>query len=140
MLDLQQTLGFVDCKPPKDINHRLKRHLCQHVDADTRQMINAQSIASMKDGVILINTARGPLVNEADLVAALTAKKIVGAGLDVFEKEPLPADSPLRSLPNVILTSHAASVSTRAVELLQIQAAEAARDILQGKRPAGALT
>jgi D-3-phosphoglycerate dehydrogenase len=107
---------------------------------DTRQMINADSIAKMKPGVILINTARGPLVNEADLVAALKSKKIVGAGLDVFEKEPLPVDSPLRALPNVILTSHAASVSTRAVELLQIQAAEAARDILLGKRPAGALT
>ena len=102
-------------------------------------MINAESIARMKPGTILVNTARGPLVNEADLVAALKAGKIVGAGLDVFEKEPLAVDSPLRSLPNVILTSHAASVSTRAVDLLQIQAAEAARDILLGKRPAGAL-
>jgi D-3-phosphoglycerate dehydrogenase len=106
---------------------------------ETRHMINAQSIAHMKPGTILVNTARGPLVNEADLVAALKAGKIVGAGLDVFEKEPLAVDSPLRSLPNVILTSHAASVSMRAVDLLQIQAAEAARDILQGKRPVGAL-
>ena len=104
---------------------------------ETRHMINAETIARMKPGSILVNTARGPLVNEADLVAALKAGKIVGAGLDVFEKEPLAADSPLRSLPNVILTSHAASVSTRAVELLQIQAAEAARDILLGKRPVG---
>lgn len=106
---------------------------------ETRHMINADSIATMKPGVLLVNTARGPLISEADLVSALMAKKIVGAGLDVYEKEPLAADSPLRSLPNVILTSHAASVSTRAVELLQIQAAEAARDILLGKRPAGAL-
>jgi phosphoglycerate dehydrogenase-like enzyme len=105
----------------------------------TRHMINAEAIARMKPGTILVNTARGPLVNEADLVAALKAGKIVGAGLDVFEKEPLATDSPLRSLPNVILTSHAASVSARAVDLLQIQAAEAARDILLGKRPAGAL-
>jgi D-3-phosphoglycerate dehydrogenase len=79
------------------------------------------------------------LVNEVDLVTALKTGKISGAGLDVFEAEPLPANSPLRSLPNTILTSHAASVSTRAVELLQIQAAEAARDILLGKRPVGAL-
>ncbi len=106
----------------------------------TRHMINADSIGRMKQGVLLVNTARGPLVNESDLVAALKGGKMVGAGLDVFEKEPLAADSPLRAMPNVILTSHAASVSTRAVELLQIQAAEAARDILQGKRPAGALT
>jgi D-3-phosphoglycerate dehydrogenase / 2-oxoglutarate reductase len=106
---------------------------------ETRHMINADAIAQMKPGVILVNTARGPLVNEADLAASLKAGKIAGAGLDVFEKEPLAPDSPLRALSNVILTSHAASVSTRAVELLQIQAAEAARDILLGKRPAGAL-
>lgn len=106
---------------------------------DTRHIVNADSLAKMKPGSILVNTARGPLVNESDLVAALKSKKLSGAGLDVFEKEPLAADSQLRSLPNVILTSHAASVSTRAVELLQIQAAEAARDILLGKRPVGAL-
>jgi D-3-phosphoglycerate dehydrogenase / 2-oxoglutarate reductase len=106
---------------------------------ETRHLVNGESIARMKAGTILVNTARGPLVNEVDLVAALRAGKIVGVGLDVFENEPLAADSPLRFLPNVILTSHAASVSTRAVALLQIQAAEAARDILLGKRPAGAL-
>ena len=106
---------------------------------ETRHMINAESIAKMKPGVLLVNTARGPLVKEADLVTALKTGKICGAGLDVFEAEPLAANSPLRTLPNAILTSHAASVSTRAVELLQIQAAEAARDILLGKRPVGAL-
>jgi D-3-phosphoglycerate dehydrogenase len=105
----------------------------------TRHMINAESIAKMKAGVLLVNTARGPLVNESDLAEALKSGKITGAGLDVFEKEPLPMDSPLRTLSNVILTSHAASVSSRAVELLQIQAAEAARDILLSKRPAGFL-
>jgi D-3-phosphoglycerate dehydrogenase / 2-oxoglutarate reductase len=105
----------------------------------TQHMINAASIAKMKAGVLLINTARGPLVDEKDLVTALKAGKILGAGLDVFEKEPLPVDSPLRSLPNVILTSHAASVSLRAVEQLQTKAAEAARDIVLGKRPEGAL-
>jgi phosphoglycerate dehydrogenase-like enzyme len=107
--------------------------------ASTHHMINAASISKMKVGVLLINTARGQLVNEVDLIAALEAGKILGAGLDVFEKEPLPKESPLRAFPNVLLTSHAASVSTRAVELLQIKAAEAARDILLGKRPEGAL-
>ncbi|MGH9544889.1 MAG: C-terminal binding protein [Terriglobales bacterium] len=107
--------------------------------SETRHMINADSIDRMRPGVLLINTARGPLVNEADLVAALKAGQITGAGLDVYEQEPLAPDSPLRSLPNVILTSHAASVSARSLDLLQIQAAEAARDILQGKRPAGTL-
>ena len=107
--------------------------------ATTHHIINAASIAKMKPDVLLINTARGPLVDETDLVSALKTGKILGAGLDVFEKEPLPSDSPLRSLFNVILTSHAASVSLRAVDQLQTKAAEAARDILLGKRPEGAL-
>jgi D-3-phosphoglycerate dehydrogenase len=105
----------------------------------THHMINASAIAKMRPGVLLINTARGPLVNELDLIDALKSGKIQAAGLDVFEKEPLPADSPLRTLPNVVLTSHAASVSVRAVEQLQTKAAEAARDILLGRRPEGAL-
>jgi D-3-phosphoglycerate dehydrogenase len=106
---------------------------------ETCHLINAESIARMKPGVLLINTARGALVNEGDLVTALQTGKIVGAGLDVFENEPLAADSALRTLPNVIATSHAAAVSMRSLSLLQIQAGEAARDMLLGKRPDGAL-
>jgi D-3-phosphoglycerate dehydrogenase len=109
------------------------------LNAESKHLINAKSLAQMKPGVILINTARGALINEADLVVALKGGTLAGAGLDVFEKEPLPLDSPLRALPNVILTSHAASVSERAKEMLQIKAAEACRDILLGKRPEGAL-
>lgn len=107
---------------------------------ETRHLVNARSVSQMKRGVLIINTARGPLANEADLVEALRNGTIGGAGLDVFEKEPLQADSPLRLMRNVILTSHAASVSERSRDLLQINAAEAARDILLGKRPDGALT
>jgi D-3-phosphoglycerate dehydrogenase / 2-oxoglutarate reductase len=64
---------------------------------------------------------------------------VLGAGLDVFERAPLPADSPLRGIRNVLLTSHAASVSIRAAKALQTNAAASARDFLQGKRPEGAL-
>lgn len=106
---------------------------------ETRHLINAETIQTMKPGVLIINTSRGGIIKEADLIEALTNGRVLGAGLDVFEQEPLPADSPLRFLSNVLLTSHAASGSLRAAKSLQIKSAESARDILQGKRPEGAL-
>ncbi|MBI2842916.1 MAG: C-terminal binding protein [Armatimonadetes bacterium] len=106
---------------------------------ETRHLINSEAISKMKNGAILVNTARGQVVNEVDLMDALKSGKLAGAGLDTFESEPLPSESPLRDLPNIILTSHSAWVSERAMELLQTKAAEAARDCLQGKRPASAL-
>ncbi len=106
---------------------------------ETTHLINQDSIGKMKHGVLIVNTSRGPIIKEADLIHALQDGRVCGAGLDVFEEEPLAKDSPLRTLPNVVLTSHAASVSTRAVELLQIKAAEAACAFLEGKRPEGAL-
>jgi D-3-phosphoglycerate dehydrogenase len=105
----------------------------------TTHLIRRETIATMKPGVLIINTSRGPVIREADLVEALTTGKVLAAGLDVFEREPLPADSPLRAMRNVLLTSHAASVSLRAVEALQVKAAESARDFLLGKHPEGAL-
>ena len=107
---------------------------------ETRHLIRRETLARMKKGAILVNTSRGPVVKEEDLVEALRSGQLSGAGLDVFEVEPLPATSPLRSLPNAVLSSHAASVSERAVELLQTKAAQAALDAIQGRRPAAALT
>jgi D-3-phosphoglycerate dehydrogenase len=72
----------------------------------TRHMIGPREIAQMKPGAVLVNTARGSLVDEASLIEALRAKRIAGAGLDVFATEPLPADHPLRTLDNVVLTPH----------------------------------
>ncbi|MFE3837295.1 D-2-hydroxyacid dehydrogenase [Pseudogemmobacter sonorensis] len=80
---------------------------------DTRGLIGADLIAALKPGAILVNVARGPVVDEAALIAALEAGKIAGAGLDVTTVEPLPADSPLWSLPNVVLTPHAAGETRR---------------------------
>ena len=71
----------------------------------TRGIVGAGELAAMRDGAILVNTSRGPLVDEAALVAELSHGRI-RAGLDVFDVEPLPADHPLRSLPNVVLTPH----------------------------------
>ena len=83
---------------------------------DTRGMIRREHFESMKPAGIFINTARGRIVVEADLAAALRDERIAGAGLDVFEIEPLPADSPLRVLPNVVLTPHAAGITPEATE------------------------
>jgi len=111
---------------------------CPLIPATTRLM-NGETIGRMKPGAILVNTSRGPVVEEAALVGALKSGHLSGAGLDVFEEEPLPAGSALRSFPNVLLTSHAASVSEKAVEILQRKAGEAARDFLSGKDPVSRL-
>lgn len=77
----------------------------------TRGLVGAQDIALMKPSAYLINTARGPIVDETALLAALTERRIAGAGLDVFDREPLPLDHPFRTLDNVVLTPHLGYVS-----------------------------
>ncbi|MFN2445522.1 MAG: D-2-hydroxyacid dehydrogenase family protein [Vicinamibacterales bacterium] len=74
--------------------------------AESRGLIDARRLGLMKRTAYLINTARGPIVDQAALVEALTDRRIAGAGLDVFDEEPLPAAHPLTALPNVILTPH----------------------------------
>jgi D-3-phosphoglycerate dehydrogenase len=82
----------------------------------SRHLINHEALARMKNSAILINTARGPIVDEDALIRALQAGQITGAGLDVFEDEPLPTDSPLRSMSSVLLGSHNANSSPSAWE------------------------
>jgi phosphoglycerate dehydrogenase-like enzyme len=81
--------------------------VCPLTDA-TRGLINAASFAAMKPSAILVNCARGPVVDEAALIAALSENRIRAAGLDVFATEPLPAESPLWTLPNSFVTPHTA--------------------------------
>ncbi len=76
------------------------------LSAESRGLMNCERLAKMKPGAILINTSRGAIVDEDALVDALRGNRIAGAGLDVFASEPLPASSPLRTLPNVLLTPH----------------------------------
>lgn len=80
----------------------------------TRHTLNDAAFARMKANAIVINTSRGPLIDEAALVRALEAGRIAGAGLDVFETEPLPADSPLRGFDNVILSPHVSGMDRMA--------------------------
>jgi len=83
---------------------------------ETEHMIGARELAKMKPTAILINTARGKVVDETALIKALKEKKIAGAGLDVFEKEPLPMDSPLLEMHNVVLTPHIAFLSEESLD------------------------
>jgi D-3-phosphoglycerate dehydrogenase len=82
---------------------------------ETRGVINAKTIAAMRPGAILVNVSRGPLVDETALAEALESGQIGGAALDVFEVEPLPADSPLLAAPNTVFSPHMASNSVRAI-------------------------
>jgi D-3-phosphoglycerate dehydrogenase len=95
----------------------------------TKNMINSQSIAMMKKGVRIVNAARGELINEADLAAALKSGHVAGAALDVFAEEP-PKNSPLIGLPNVISTPHVAGSTAEAQEELGNQVAVQVRDYL----------
>jgi phosphoglycerate dehydrogenase-like enzyme len=72
----------------------------------SRGIVGARELALMKPTAILVNTARGPIVDEGALIAALREGRIAGAGLDVYDREPLPETHPLRTLPNVVLTPH----------------------------------
>jgi D-3-phosphoglycerate dehydrogenase len=79
----------------------------------SRGLVGAADLALMKKSAYLVNTSRGPIVNESALIAALKSKTIAGAGLDVFDVEPLPLDHPYRSMDNVVITPHLGYVSTQ---------------------------
>lgn len=101
---------------------------------ETHHIIDAAAIAKMKDGVILVNTARGPLIDENALIDGLKSGKVAAAGLDVFETEPFDdPNHPLCRMDNVILTPHAAYRTAESSRELLRQAAQTAVDILQGK-------
>jgi D-3-phosphoglycerate dehydrogenase len=97
-------------------------------------IINEVSIALMKPDAVLINAARGPLVKESALIAALQDKRLYGAALDVFEDEPLAPDSPLRSMPNVLMAAHNANSSPAAWERVHERAINNMLEVLEASR------
>jgi D-3-phosphoglycerate dehydrogenase len=111
-------------------SHVVSLHLL--LNDETRGFLSAKRIAAMKQGVILINTARGALVDEAAMIDALKSGRIRHAGLDVFNVEPMPVDHPLTKLPNVTLSAHSAFRTPEANENLIQAAWEHCRRIAKG--------
>jgi len=105
----------------------------------TRGIIGADQLSSMKRSAYFVNSARGALVDEEALLAALRENRIAGAALDVYEVEPLPTGHPFRSCENVVLSPHMGFVTREAYHLFFRQAVEAIDTYLQGKVPARAL-
>lgn len=99
---------------------------------ETRGLVNKESIARMKDGVIIINTSRGPLIKEEDLRDALISGKVYGAALDVVSEEPISKDNPLLGLPNCIITPHIAWAPKESRQRLMDIAVENLRAFVQG--------
>ncbi len=99
----------------------------------TRGLVGAAELGRMKPTAFLVNTSRGPIVDEAALLAALRERRIAGAALDVFEPEPLPRDHPLLALDNVVITPHLGYVTEEGYRLLYGQAVEDIRAFLDGK-------
>ena len=102
---------------------------------ETRHLVSRELLRAMKPFAFLINTSRGAVVDEAALIQALQEKRIAGAGLDVFETEPLPKDNPLCSLDNVVLTHHIAWYSEGAIQELKETAAMEVLRVLRGEEP-----
>ncbi|MBN1966917.1 MAG: phosphoglycerate dehydrogenase [Anaerolineae bacterium] len=131
---------------PDEVAHHLGLSLVPNVDAlfakadiislhavvsdQTRGMINAANIAKMKDGVRIVNAARGQLINSADLAAALISGKVAGAALDVYDTEPPTPDNPLLGLDNVIYTPHLGASTREAQDAVGTQAAQEVIDAL----------
>jgi len=118
--------------------------LCRHADyisvhapllPETKGLIGKEQFEAMKDTAILINTSRGPLIDESALIDALKAGKIACAGLDVYSAEPLPPDSELRKLENVTLTDHAGWYSVESMVELKTKAAQNIADTLTTGSP-----
>lgn len=104
--------------------------------AETKGLASRARIASMRKNSVLVNVARGPVVDEAAITEALQQRRIRGAALDVFDRQPLAADHPLMKLDNVVLTPHQAGLTVEAVERMSEHAARDVVRLLRGEKPA----
>ncbi|HKX18728.1 MAG TPA: C-terminal binding protein [bacterium] len=103
---------------------------------ETRGIVSRETLGWMKPGAILVNTSRGPVVDEPALVEALRSGRLSGAGLDVFAEEPLRTDHPLLALPNVTVSGHIGFYSEESIQQMQRDAAEQVLEAMEGRPPA----
>ncbi|HEX7125541.1 MAG TPA: NAD(P)-dependent oxidoreductase [Thermodesulfobacteriota bacterium] len=101
----------------------------------TRGLLGREALARMKPSAILVNTSRGGIVDEAALAEALAAGRLLGAAIDVFDEEPVPAGHPLLALPNVLVTPHAAALTAECAMRMAVAAADGLAEALHGRRP-----
>jgi D-3-phosphoglycerate dehydrogenase len=127
---VQAGVGFVPIEQLLAESHVVSLHLL--LNDETRGFLSASRIAALRPGAILDNTARGALVDEAALIAALEAGRLRHAAMDVFAVEPLPADHPFLHMPNVTLSAHAAFLTPEASDNLLAAALDHCRRIAAG--------
>jgi D-3-phosphoglycerate dehydrogenase / 2-oxoglutarate reductase len=100
---------------------------------ETRGLVGKEFVVAMKRGSVLVNTARGTLVDEEALAAGLRSGQVAAAGLDVFREEPLKADMPLRDLPNVVMTPHSAAATAESVRRMSLSCADSVLAAFEGR-------
>jgi D-3-phosphoglycerate dehydrogenase / 2-oxoglutarate reductase len=105
------------------------------LDESTRGLISVRRLARIKPGARLVNVSRGAVIDEAALVTALNAGHLAGAALDVFTVQPLPAESPLRNLPNVLLSPHLAGITRESMRRMSERSASQVLEMLEGRLP-----
>jgi D-3-phosphoglycerate dehydrogenase len=109
--------------------------ICIAVTQQNRRLINERTLGLMKPSAYLVNISRGDAIDEPALIHALQSRQIAGAALDTYVREPLPFESPLRTLDNVILTPHAVGYTKETVDSLRRAAVENIRRVLAGSPP-----
>ena len=130
------TIKAAGCEPVSDLTAALPRVDVVTIHCpktpETIGMFNAARLAVMKPTAFIVNTARGGLIDEPALHAALSSGKLAGAGIDVFDKEPTPVDNPLTKLPNTIVSAHMAGVTVESMDRMAIATAKNILSVLDG--------
>jgi D-3-phosphoglycerate dehydrogenase len=105
------------------------------LNEETRKLVGSRQFSLMKPTAYFINTARGPIVDEKALYEALSANRIAGAGIDVFEQEPVSPDNPLLGLDNIVVTPHHICLTDECISTVAASAFSACRDLAAGRVP-----